>query len=212
MEELKNLVVETLDKNGSLDSIRAQLRSSVFGAIQSEQKKNIKTEASKIMETEVGEYSAELLRDFLEKTEAVHTLHVFSLESQLKPDSKLKLSKKFGLVQESTPALFKLIRDFKANFKPSQEAPRPAEDFKQEAKFPAQKKDQKRQDEEQSDNYTEDFEEIEEDIEITSQDTGGKESHRYYESGGSSGGVDPSVDSLALDQCDYLEAVKRPRN
>ena len=41
MEDLKDLVVKTLDKNGSLDIIRAQLRSSVFGAIQSEQKKNI---------------------------------------------------------------------------------------------------------------------------------------------------------------------------
>lgn len=206
MEELKNLVVETLDKNGSLDSIRAQLRSSVFGAIQSEQKKSIKTEASKIMETEVGEYSAELLRDFLEKSEAVHTLHVFSLESQIKPESKGKLAKKFALGQEPTPALFKLIRDFRENFKPSLDPPKPIEE-----KVPVVKKDQKRQQEdEQSDNYTEDFEEIEEDIEITSQETG-KESHRFYESGGSSGGVDPSVDSLALDQCDYLEAVKRPK-
>ena len=101
----------------------------------------------------------------------------------------------------------------KENFKPSQEQQKSEVIIKQEPNSSLQKKEVSRKlEEEQSDHYTEDFEEIEEDIEITSQDTGGKESHRYFESGGSSGGVDPSVDSLALDQCDYLENVKRPRN
>jgi hypothetical protein len=203
MEDLKDLVVKTLDKNGSLDTIRAQLRSSVFGAIQSEQKKPIKTEANKIMETDIGQYSAELLRNFLEKSEAVHTLHVFSLESQIPSDSKTRLQKQFALTQDSVPALFKIIQDFKQTFKPS---PNSLKNNSTQPEPPKLEIKSKRFEEDQSDNYTEDFEEIEEDI--ISQDTGGRESHRYGESGGSSGGIDPSVDSLALDQCDYYEPVR----
>lgn len=204
MEDLKKIVVEALDKNGSLDIIRAQLRSSVFSAIQSEQKKSVKTEANKAMETEPGQFSAEFIRDFLEKSEAVHTLHVFSLESQIQSDTRSKLVKKFQVPSDQSPALFKLIKDFKSKYV-VQELPR-----KEESKKPEIPKEDKKE-EENVDSYSEDFEEIEEDIEAQSVDTG-KESQRYFESVGSSGGVDPSVDSLALDQCDYLEAVKRPRN
>ena len=161
------------------------------------------------METEVGQFSAELLKDFLQKSEAVHTLHVFSLELPEFSDTKSK----FAIGQDPTPGLFKIIKDFKAKFVPSQpnkeEKP---EARKEEAKKSEPKREDNKAEDEQSDNYTEDFEEdIEEDIEIMSQDTG-KESQRYFESVGSSGGVDPSVDSLALDQCDYLENVKKPKN
>lgn len=205
MEDLKKIVVEALDKNGSLDVIRAQLRSSVFSAIQSEQKKAVKTEANKAMETELGQFSAEFIREFLEKSEAVHTLHVFSLESQIQSDTKSKLIKKFQIPSDPTPAIFKLIKDFKSKYV-VQELPR-----KEEIKKPENFRED-RKEEDNIDSYSEDFEEIEEDIEAQSIETGGKESQRYFESVGSSGGVDPSVDSMALDQCDYLEAVKRPRN
>ncbi|OMJ71082.1 hypothetical protein SteCoe_30786 [Stentor coeruleus] len=221
MEDLKKIVVEALDKNGSLDMIRAQLRSSVFGAIQSEQNKAVKTEASKMMESEPGQFSAELLRDFLEKSEAINTLHVFSLESQIHPDTKSKVQKRLGLPSDGTPGLFKLIKDFKSRFVPSEpikkEVAKKEETKKEEVKKEEVKKveakiDEKTKNDEINSDYSEDFEEIEEDIEVVSQDTGGRESHKYYESAGSSGGVDPSVDSLALDQCDYLEPVKRPKN
>ncbi|OMJ84752.1 hypothetical protein SteCoe_14073 [Stentor coeruleus] len=216
MEDLKKIVVEALDKNGSLDMIRAQLRSSVFGAIKSEQSKAVKTENSKIIESEPGQFSVELLRDFLEKSEAVNTLHVFSLESQIQPDTKLKVQKRLGFPSDGTPNLFKFIKDFKNKFVPlepiKKEEPK-KEDVKiEEVNKVDVKADEKTNNEEINSDYSEDFEEIEEDIEVVSQDTGGRESHNYYESAGSSGGVDPSVDSLALDQCDYLEPVKRPKN
>jgi hypothetical protein len=35
MEDLKDLVIQTLDTDGVLDKIRAQLRSTVFAAIES---------------------------------------------------------------------------------------------------------------------------------------------------------------------------------
>jgi FGFR1 oncogene partner len=36
MEELKDLVIQTLDNNGVLNKIRAQLRANVFSAIEQE--------------------------------------------------------------------------------------------------------------------------------------------------------------------------------
>ena len=213
MEDLKKIVVEALDKNGSLDIIRAQLRSSVFSAIQSEQKKtSAKTEANKAMETEQGQFAAELIRDLLEKSEAVHSLHVFSLESQVQPDTRNKLNRKLGLGNDPAPALFKFIKDFKSKHIPQdfvvKEEVKEVKEVKEVRKVEVR---DERKEEDPIDDYSEDFEEIEEDIEAQSMETG-KESQRYYESVGSSGGVDPSVDSLALDQCDYLENVKRPKN
>lgn len=41
MEELKNIVIQTLESNGILGNLRAQLRSSVFKVIDS-QDKNLK--------------------------------------------------------------------------------------------------------------------------------------------------------------------------
>lgn len=78
MEDLKELVIETLDNNGILDTIRAQLRSSVFNALQQEQAKlsASKTEAQKVIETEQGQICAELFRDFLQTLGMVHTLNV----------------------------------------------------------------------------------------------------------------------------------------
>lgn len=231
MEDLKKIVVEALDKNGSLDMIRAQLRSSVFGAIHSEQKKAVKSEANKIIETESGQFSAEFLRDFLEKSEALHTLHVFSLELQVNSETKSKAQKKFAFSPDGTPGLFKLIKDFKSKFVPQEQGKKDTIIKDEVRKEDGKKEESKREEakkvemksigtresegnkkDQNSDNYSEDFEEIEEDIEVVSQDTGGIDSHRYYESAGSSGGVDPSVDSLALDQCDYLEPVKRSKN
>jgi hypothetical protein len=112
------------------------------------------------------------------------------------------LNKRFNLQSDGTPALFKLIRDFKSRHVPQEPVK------KEEAKKEPVREDKK--EEEPFDDYSEDFEEIEEDIEAQSIDTG-KESQRYFESMGSSG-VDPSVDSTALEQCDYQESVKRPRN
>ena len=215
MEDLKKIVVEALDKNGSLDIIRAQLRSSVFSAIQSEQKKSsAKTEANKAMETEQGQFAAELIRDLLEKSEAAHSLHVFSLESQVQPDTRSKMNRKLGLGNDPAPALFKLIKDFKSRHIPQdfvlKEEVKEVKEVREVKKVEVKAKEE-RKEEEPIDDYSEDFEEIEEDIEAQSMETG-KESQRYYESIGSSGGVDPSVDSLALDQCDYFENVKKPKN
>ena len=39
MEDLKDLVIQTLDTNGILDKFRAQLRSNVFSAIESTENK-----------------------------------------------------------------------------------------------------------------------------------------------------------------------------
>lgn len=89
MEDLKELIIQTLDAAGVLDTIRAQLRVNVFKAIQSEDGKVVaeKSEAVKAAETENGLLAAELFRDFLETYKMNYTLNVFVPECRLKVES-----------------------------------------------------------------------------------------------------------------------------
>jgi hypothetical protein len=202
MDDLKDLVIKALDKNGSLDIIRTQLRASVFTAIQSEQKKVINPEPNKHADKETLEYSYELLKDFLEKSEASSTLKILESETIFGQGVKNRLQKKFNLLQGPDPDVYKIIKSFKASFVPVSQPAKAKEDFGQSYN---KKEEDKKSDQGFSDNYSEDFEEIEEDIETFSQGTG-LDSQRILMS---SSGADPSVDSQALEKCDYLEPVKR---
>ena len=84
MEDLKLLVMQALSANGSLDVIRAQLRSTVFAAIQSKQT-NHNAEAAKAIASPPGEAAAALFVDFARALGLQHSLDVFPSECQFAP-------------------------------------------------------------------------------------------------------------------------------
>jgi hypothetical protein len=115
MEDLKEMIIQTLDTSGVLDTLRAQLRSNVFKAIQGEEGKlpRLKSEATKALESDQGIIAAELFRDFLECFKMNYTLNVFLPECRLSQDKKPSsfLEDKLGLKGEpGIPMIFKLLQ------------------------------------------------------------------------------------------------------
>lgn len=124
MEELKNIVIQTLESNGILGNLRAQLRSSVFKVIDS-QDKNLKDGcgfqwenplAPKIVETAEGMMCIDIIREFLEFYRMDYTLSTFLPECSLsqEPKSRPELEEKLGVTQSnsSMPLLMNLILNF----------------------------------------------------------------------------------------------------
>jgi hypothetical protein len=113
MDDLKELVIQTLDANGVLDKIRAQLRVSVFKAIDNQQPTSLsfeKSKAANAVKTEEGRLCAELLRDFLDCYKMTYSLHVFLPEARLVSDCKGQaLAEKCGvLYEQGKPVIYKL--------------------------------------------------------------------------------------------------------
>ena len=124
MEELKNIVIQTLESNGILGNLRAQLRSSVFKVIDS-QDKNLKDGcgfqwenplAPKIVETTEGMLCIDIIREFLEFYRMDYTLSTFLPECSLsqEPKTRQELEDKIGLQPWNTsmPLLMHLILSF----------------------------------------------------------------------------------------------------
>ena len=171
MEDLKGLVIEALNKNAVLDSIRAQLRSTVFSAIQSQQDG---PQPNKSLDTPEGDAAVALILDFLKLNEMQDTLKVLEPEcAAVKKGGSSRLLQDLGLKSGEQPMIYSLLEAFKGN----------------------------RESIEEDIQYEDDFEEYE-----PSQP---RESATYGESGGSSMGIDASVDSMALEEFDYVEKVKR---
>jgi len=130
LDELKNLVVNTLESEGILGKIRAQLKSQVFQIIE-KQDPSIKAQnnfmiqnpiAAKIMETEDGKICADLVREFCDFFHLDYTLQVFLPECNLKnsPIKRDELEAKIGLqtIDRNSPLLFQLL----ANSRKKQES------------------------------------------------------------------------------------------
>jgi FGFR1 oncogene partner len=92
MDELKNLVIQTLETNGILGQLRAQLRSCVFKVIDNQdqiekgQGSGFHWEnpnAKKVLQHTSGVLCAELIRDFLEFYKLDYTLSIFMPEVNL---------------------------------------------------------------------------------------------------------------------------------
>jgi len=83
-EELRSLVLHTLETNGELAKIRAQLRASVYKAIDGEpQCTTGAAGGSKLTESPVGRLLAEIVAEFFEFYGLQHSLSVFLPESHL---------------------------------------------------------------------------------------------------------------------------------
>ena len=130
MDELKQLVIRSLEAKGVLGQLRAKLRSMVFDIID-EQEAAVKQQSGfvwenplskKILETEEGELAAGLIREFLEFYRMDYSLGVFLPECNLSKDPLRKpdLSRRAGLdpADAQTPLLIQMIHRFKAAHAP----------------------------------------------------------------------------------------------
>ncbi|XP_038076961.1 centrosomal protein 43-like [Patiria miniata] len=119
--ELRDLVAQTLESSGVLGKIRAELRASVFLALEEQDAVQNKTpfinqELKKFLTTKEGVLATSLLQEFLELFHLDFTLAVFNPETNFgeKYEGRDSLAKDLGLVDsEKTrgkPLLCELLR------------------------------------------------------------------------------------------------------
>ncbi|XP_021360684.1 FGFR1 oncogene partner-like isoform X2 [Mizuhopecten yessoensis] len=108
--ELRDLVAQTLETNGVLGKIRAQLRASVFLALEDQESVQNKTPFSnpdlkKYLKTTEGRTAAALVREFLEFFNLEFTLAVFDPEAGIGPanESRASLARELNLVDSDGP-------------------------------------------------------------------------------------------------------------
>jgi len=110
MEELKSLVVQTLETNGVLGQIRAQLRANVYKAIDSDEDPVAAApppaRPAKLTKSPVGKLMAEIVAEFFEFYQFRHSLSVFLPEANLGKDRRSRAEVAFdaGLVRVRTDA------------------------------------------------------------------------------------------------------------
>lgn len=121
MNEMKNLVIQALEARGSLSQLRAQVRASVFAAIedqasQSLGKKNAfhweNSLCQELHKTQTGLAAIELIHEFMEYFRMDYTLNVFSSESNYKKGActRESLIKQLRVEsQEKKPVLLLLL-------------------------------------------------------------------------------------------------------
>lgn len=116
--ELRDLVIEALERNGSLAKIRALLRANVFLAFEDDYE-NIKQNVSldNILKLPEGKLSLSIVHEFLEFCNLKNTLFVYMAESRQKKDYSYdgtkKLSEKLNLPKVETvkePILITLLK------------------------------------------------------------------------------------------------------
>ncbi|KAL8606794.1 hypothetical protein ACOMHN_049623 [Nucella lapillus] len=102
--ELRDLVAQTLEANGTLGKLRAQLRASVFLALEEQEQVSNRTpflnkELNSFLSTEDGRLVTSLVREFLEFFHLEFTAAVFDPETGLteEPDSRDALAKELNL-------------------------------------------------------------------------------------------------------------------
>jgi len=90
VEELKSLVVHTLETNGVLGQIRAHLRANVYKAIDCEEEQGnaVQRPMSKLMKSPLGQLMAEIVAEFFEFYGFRHSLSVFLPECNLGRDRR----------------------------------------------------------------------------------------------------------------------------
>lgn len=135
LNELKNLVIQSLENNGALSNIRAQIRSSVFKVIDAQESNNPKKvrnmvmkvsqfhwenlKVQKLAENKDGQEYLSLIKETLQFYQMDYTLNIFNSEGNLKEDPKREdLAAKVGLrgkLPDDKPVLFHLFQQFMKN-------------------------------------------------------------------------------------------------
>lgn len=126
MDDLKNVVIQTLEEEGTLGALRAQLRSRVFKAIEKNADPAAKQAAGfqwqnpaaqKVHESEEARLVAHLIKEYLDFYRMEYTLSVYVPEAALSNQESLsrdQLQKKAGLsAQSETPLLVQMLKQLK---------------------------------------------------------------------------------------------------
>lgn len=115
--ELRDLVIEALEKNGSLAKIRALLRANIFLAFEDERENiNHNTSLSNILNLPEGVISLSIVHEFLEFCNLKNTLFVYMSESrqgkEYKYEGKSSLFDKLNLIKQDLkePVLITLLK------------------------------------------------------------------------------------------------------
>ncbi|OMJ76953.1 hypothetical protein SteCoe_23580 [Stentor coeruleus] len=112
MSDLKNFLLENLERNGSLEVIKSELKSNLFNTLREDTPSKSQTG----VESEKGELAAEIVRDFFETFCMQYSLSVFLPESKLpeRPYQRDALEKKLGIKGiEDLPILSALLSSMK---------------------------------------------------------------------------------------------------
>lgn len=130
--ELKDLIVQTLEANGLLAKIKAQLRASVFMALDENDKDLTKNndfqnlKVKKLLQTQEGRLAASLIREFLECCHLDYTISVMDpeLNSNIFWDKREKLYKTLNLneTNQESPVLIEYLK-VQQQSTPSKELP-----------------------------------------------------------------------------------------
>ncbi|CAG9331756.1 unnamed protein product [Blepharisma stoltei] len=226
MEELQNSIYQELEQTGVLDYIRAALRAKIFQAVDMHESKAgfKRPETKKILETEIGQICSELARNFLECFKIKHTLDIFLQESQIPAgnESVQQLERIFGV--KSAPNRPILLAIVEGLFPPGDEeiegTTEDSEEEEEEPELPnvSNKNQQKppghmspRSQRMYQDHHLESGSSIEENIESRESIEDYKHDELVESGGTSSLGYDQSVNSLALEEFDYIEPIKKPK-
>lgn len=257
MDELKNLVIQTLEQKGILGEIRAKLRSSVFKVIDnndpSGKERAMHWEnplAQKVLETTESALAADLIREYMEFYRLDYSLSIFIPEANLKqdPQDRNNLVRRADVDKPSDkePLLVQILKQRKSGGghsapnvkydepkasnqpskapqnenkdvqKPSGLVKKPLEEPKKQPNA-GSKYTHKQQD--NDDDYADDFGDDDDEIEELlpeNDDKHAEDDHDklFSESGNAFGGsqsmgMDPSVNTLAMDEYDHVEEVIR---
>lgn len=138
--DTKVRILDTLDKEGYIDKIKASLRGEVIRVLEKERKqafgrasKYLKTSSElsttvtkKVVANEDGLLCAEIIREFLDFYNMEHSLHVFVPEMSLSedfPKKRVEMEREIGISDkdQSKPLLLKIIEQckFGGNMGPS---------------------------------------------------------------------------------------------
>lgn len=118
--ELKDLIIQTLEANGILPKLKAQIRSSVFTAID-ESDKSAKTITENpliknLLNSREGRLTMSIVREFLLACHLDYTIAVFDPEinANKELDDRSKLAKNFDIYEtdetKSNPLLFEIVK------------------------------------------------------------------------------------------------------
>uniref|UniRef100_A0A914VS89 FGFR1 oncogene partner (FOP) N-terminal dimerisation domain-containing protein n=1 Tax=Plectus sambesii TaxID=2011161 RepID=A0A914VS89_9BILA len=115
--ELKEALMLSLEQNGSLARLKAQLRAAIFLALEEKQPKHnpfVSQKAQRFLDTEDGKLTAALVRDFLEAMDMSATMSVFDKEidvSRTSLPSRSKLAEQHALpLSDTGPLLAQLLK------------------------------------------------------------------------------------------------------
>ncbi|CDW91463.1 fgfr1 oncogene partner [Stylonychia lemnae] len=233
MEDLKTLVIQSLENEGTLSSLRTQLRARVYKAIEKQMEPGSKSSSSnqqqqmqnvpaqKVHESEEGKLLAQLVREYLEFYRMEYSLSVYlpevALSNQENPqreDLCKKASLKPPQAQESSaPLLVHLIRQLRQiqsqpleqndNKEPIQILQKDQKLTNNKIEFPGQNQNKR------NDFYDEIDEDILEEVDDKHHQNIFHNRDEYEGVGASSSlGIDQSIDTLRMDEYDYVEQIK----